>query len=110
MTVIAAGILENPFSIYNLKTFTFDKTHATELINKWRNSKHYSEVFRSIIANLVEFNPDDRLTLGELWGFISKYELNIKSKEKFLITSVPAKIEKEVNELRKFTKSSNVSK
>jgi hypothetical protein len=41
---------------------------------------------------------------------VSKYELNIKSKEKFLITSVPAKIENELAQLRKFTNSTNNSK
>jgi hypothetical protein len=67
-------------------------------------------VFRSIIANLVEFHPEDRLTHSELWAWVSKYELNIKSKEKFLITSVPAKIETEIAQLRKFTNSTNNSK
>jgi serine/threonine protein kinase len=62
LTVIAAGILENPSPIYNLKNFTFDKAYAADLIKKWKTSKHYSEVFRSIVANLVEFNPEDRLT------------------------------------------------
>ncbi len=38
-----------------------------------------------------------------------KYEANIKSKEKFLIASVPAQIEKEVSELRKLTKSTVAS-
>ena len=54
--------------------------------------------------------PEDRLTVAEVWAWINKYELNIKSKEKFLITTVPAKIEKEVGELRKLIKSSNISK
>lgn len=58
----------------------------------------------------MQINPDNRLTVAELWSWISKYEVNIKSKEKFLITSIPAKIEKEIGELRKLTKSTNNSK
>ena len=58
----------------------------------------------------MQINPDNRLTVAELWAWVSKYETNIKSKEKFLITSIPAKIEKEVGELRKLTKSANNSK
>ncbi len=92
MTIIAAGILENPSKIYDFKTFAFDKGYASDIINKWKNAKHYSEVFRGLVANLVQFNPENRLNLAELSGWINKYELNIKSKEKFLITSVPAKI------------------
>ncbi len=92
LTVIAAGILENPSSIYDFKTFTFDTAHATELINKWKTSKNYSEIFKGIVSNLVQFNPDERLSFAEFWTWISKYEVNIKSKEKFLITSVPTRI------------------
>jgi len=42
LTVIAAGILENPSGIYDLKTFAFDNAQATEFINKWRTNKTYS--------------------------------------------------------------------
>lgn len=62
LTIIAAGILENPSSIYNLQHFTFNEAVATELIKKWKSSKHYSEVFRGIVANLVQFKPENRLT------------------------------------------------
>jgi serine/threonine protein kinase len=103
--VIAAGVLENPQGLYDLKTFTFNQGAAMDLINRWRNSKHYSEIFRSIVSNLVQLNPENRLSSEELWKWIVKYEASIKSKEKFLITSVPAQIEKEVSELRKVTKS-----
>ena len=105
LTVIAAGILENPSGIYDLKTFTFNQGAATDLINRWKNSKHYSEIFRSIVSNLVQFHQEERLSAEELWKWIVKYGPNIKSKEKFLITSVPLQIEKEVHELRKFTNS-----
>lgn len=109
MTVIAAGILENPSSIYDLKSFNFNQAAANALINQWKSSTHYSEIFRSIIGNLVQFNPDNRLSADELYKWISKYEPNIKSKEKFLITSVPEKIEREINDLRKITKSTVTS-
>jgi len=42
LTVIAAGILENPSGIYDLKTFTFNIDQANEFINKWRTNKTYS--------------------------------------------------------------------
>jgi hypothetical protein len=45
----------------------------------------------------------------ELWPWVSKYEANIKSKEKFLINSVPSKIEREIASLRQATNSSNTS-
>lgn len=57
----------------------------------------------------MQFNPENRLSAEELWKWIVKYEANILSKEKFLITSVPAQIEKEVNDLRKYTKSTVTS-
>ena len=62
-----------------------------------------------MIANLVQFNPDNRISSEDLYKWISKYDANIKSKEKFLITSVPEKIEREINDLRKLTKSSVTS-
>lgn len=37
LTVIAAGILESPESVYNLKNFTFDKAAADDLIGRWKS-------------------------------------------------------------------------
>ncbi len=62
MTVIAAGVLENPHGLYDLKAFTFNEGAAADLINRWKNSKHYSEIFRSIVSNLVQLNPENRLS------------------------------------------------
>ncbi len=40
---IETATLENPSKIYDFKTFAFDKGYASDIINKWKNAKHYSE-------------------------------------------------------------------
>ena len=62
LTVIAAGILQIPSNIYNLNKFVFDHSLASNFINKWKLSQNYSDIFKAIVCNLVEFNPNERLT------------------------------------------------
>lgn len=60
--IISAGILGDFSSVYNFKNKTFNTQAFKELKKTWGSSERYSEIFKSIILNLVETNPGERLT------------------------------------------------
>lgn len=41
-TVLSAAMLEDFLRLYNLKTYKFDTTEATSLLDEWRSNTVYS--------------------------------------------------------------------
>ncbi len=73
-TVLSAGILEDvSTTFYNYKERSFNVIAFRDKRRKWAECGRYSEIFRSIIWNLIELNPVDRLNIDELWSFIVPY-------------------------------------
>ena len=66
-TIISAGILNNFSSVYHYKNKTFNTQAFREIKHTWANSERYSPIFKSIVLNLVDSNPGERLTETELW-------------------------------------------
>ncbi len=60
----------------------------------------YSEIFKSIVLNLVSEDPSKRITIEELYVFVAKYGSSIKSKEQFIITHPPENLETGVSIVR----------
>lgn len=52
------------------------------------------------MANLLEANPEKRVTPLELWDFLNPHNNKIKNKEDFVIENAPLKLHNEVLELR----------
>ncbi len=91
-TVISAGILSGFEGVYNYKNKTFNTQAFREVRRKWANSERYSPIFKSIVLNLVDSNPGERLTEDELWQFISPYSSSILDKSQFVIETAPKKV------------------
>ncbi len=88
-TVLSAGLLDNFRGVYNYKKLQFLSDELNLRKDHWSEHSKYSEIFKSIILNLVDENPSKRITGDELYKFISKYESAIKAKEQFIITHPP---------------------
>ena len=99
-TIISAGILNNFSSVHNYNNKTFSTQGLRDIRRAWVESERYSEIFKSIVLNLVETNPAERLTSSELWEFVSQYESHILEKKQFVIASAPAKVERTFRALR----------
>lgn len=93
-TVLSAGILDDLSSVYDYKNKTYNFALFQNKKQIWADSDRYSPIFKSIILNLVSTEAGERLTLDELWNFISPFEGDILEKRQFVIPSAPAKIER----------------
>lgn len=99
-TVLSAGILDDLSGVYGSHGTKFNSEAFEQRIGAWRSSPRYSELFKSIVLNLLEENARKRLTSWEMWIWIEKYAKIIEAKEQFMIAKAPEKIEKQVDLLR----------
>ena len=60
-TVLSAAMLEDFLRLYNLKSYRFDTTEATNLLNEWKSNTVYSEIFTVVVSNLCQFQPERRI-------------------------------------------------
>lgn len=72
-TVLSAGLLDTLADVYDYKNHNFNVAAFRAKLKAWAASPKYSEIFKSIILNLVDLNPENRLTAEELHAWISKY-------------------------------------
>lgn len=49
---------------------------------------------------MINTNPDKRIDNKELWGFVSRYESNIKARESFMVNNPPESVEAGVSAVR----------
>lgn len=98
--MISAGLLDNLSSAYNYKKKQFNSAEFNALKDKWTEHPKYSEIFKSIILNLVNENPAKRISVEDLYKFVAKYESSIKAKEQFIITHPPENLESGVSLVR----------
>jgi hypothetical protein len=68
--------------------------------DEWAEHSKYSEIFKSIVLNLVSEDPAKRITIDDLFSFVAKYESPIKAKEQFIITHPPENLEIGVSVVR----------
>lgn len=99
-TVLSAALLEDFTPYYDLKKYAFDFPRFNAKLDEFKVSNKYSDVFKGIVSNLVEVNPDKRLTPQELWGFLQPHGNKIMEKEDFVIENAPNKLHTQVGELR----------
>jgi len=99
-SIIYSGILDDFSSVYNYKQRTFNMQAFFDKKRIWGSSDRYSDIFKSIILNLVDANPVNRLTIDELWAFIHPYEASILEKKQFMIQGAPPKVENSFAALR----------
>ena len=79
-TVMSAGLLDSMSDIYDCTSRTFRGDIHRDKINEWLDHPNYTEVLKSIVLNLMNPNPEKRITIEELWKFVGKYESSILSK------------------------------
>lgn len=65
----------------------------------------YSEVLRATILSLCSLDPLERMSLQDLEQLLLKHETNILALKSFVIDNAPAKLHKEVLQLRNFIKN-----
>lgn len=58
---------------------------------------------------MINPNPDKRIDNKELWGFVSRYESNIKARESFMVNNPPESIEAGVSAVRESVLRSRMS-
>lgn len=92
-TVLYSGILENFQPVYQYREKSFNMQALVDKKKTWGGSERYSDIFKSIVLNLVSVSPEQRLTLDELWNFMAPFESSILDKKQFVIPSAPAKVE-----------------
>ena len=93
-TIMAAGTLSDFQTVYNYRNRVFD-VNAFKLRRKqWAQQAKYSGIFKSIILNLTDSNPGERLTIEELVEFISQHSEPILEKRAFMIEKVPPQIQR----------------
>ncbi len=99
-TVISAGLLDDLRGAYKYKDKKFLSEEFNAIKDKWASDEKYSEIFKSIVLNLVNEDPAKRITIEDLFKFVSKYESSIKNKEQFIITHPPENLESNVSLVR----------
>jgi serine/threonine protein kinase len=99
-TVISAGLLDDLRCAYKYKDKKFVSEEFNVIKDKWASDEKYSEIFKSIVLNLVNEDPSKRITIEDLFKFVSKYESSIKNKEQFIITHPPENLESHVSLVR----------
>ena len=99
-TILSAGILQDFTPVYNYGKKAFIEQAFRDKRKVWAENEKYSEIFKSIIWNLVELNPANRLTIDELWNFMLPYSSHILEKKQFVIQSAPKKVENSHTALR----------
>jgi len=92
--------LDDLKSGYNYKKKQFKSADFNGLTDKWTGHPKYSEIFKSIVLNLVNENPAKRISAEDLYKFVAKYESSIKAKEQFIITHPPENLESGVSLVR----------
>ena len=80
--------------VYDYKKIVFKLDVWKDKLNEWISHPRYSEIFKSIILNLVEKDPLKRIEIQALWTFISRYNVSINAKEPFIIVNPPDCLEK----------------
>ena len=70
---MCAGILEDLKKVYPETQTTFLEEEFQSKRYQWANHPNYSELFKSIILNLINSNPENRMSLKELWSFLQSY-------------------------------------
>lgn len=88
-TVLSAGTLNDLSGVYNYPQKSFNLGALRNIVNNWNFNGKYSTIFKSIVLNLVNENPEKRMSSEELWSWISKYKTSIEAREPFLIPSAP---------------------
>lgn len=61
--MISAGILDDLSQAYNYKNYAFDDERWSRLKEQWVDHPKYSEIFKSIVLNLVNEDPNKRITI-----------------------------------------------
>ena len=88
-TVLSSGILHELTYLYDYKIQKFNYDELQSITSTWLAQGKYSLIFKSIILNLVDVDPQKRLTNDELWSWISKYsdsiEIFIRSEGRILL-------------------------
>lgn len=99
-TVISAGLLDDLRTAYKYKNKKFVSEEFNVIKDKWASDEIYSEIFKSIVLNLVNEDPAKRITAEDMFKFVSKYESSIKAKEQFIINHPPENLESNVSLVR----------
>ncbi len=61
--MISAGILDDLSQAYNYKNYAFDESKWSHLKGQWVDHPKYSEIFKSIVLNLVSEDPSKRISI-----------------------------------------------
>ena len=69
-------------------------------LDAFKVSNKYSDIFKGIVCNMVELNPEKRISPQELWGFLQPHSNKIMEREDFVIENAPNKLHSQVSELR----------
>ena len=99
-TVLSAGILDNLSSLYDYPNNSFNSHNLSAKTVQWLEHPYYSEIFKSVVLNLVNPDAEKRISIEELWDFLSKYQTSILSKEQFLVMHPPESLLAGVSILR----------
>lgn len=68
---MAAGTLSEFQPVYNYRNKVFDVNAFRQRRKEWGEEAKYSGIFKSIILNLTDGNPGERLSVEELVEFVS---------------------------------------
>lgn len=98
--MLSAGILDDLSTVYDYKNKAYNFVQFQNKKQIWADSDRYSDIFKSIVLNLVSAEAGNRLTIEELWNFISPFQNDILEKRQFVIPSAPPKIERAFNGLK----------
>ena len=99
-TVMGAGLLQDMSPIYDYPSRKFNYDKHRDITNRWLETQHYSELFKSIVLNMSHPEPEKRMNQAEVWDFLKQHEFNIVNKQQFLVTNPPAKLEEGVSTVR----------
>ena len=66
--------MEDLHKLYDIKKFSLDINQLQNNLAALNSSPAFSDILKGTINNLVELNPEQRLTPAELWTWISQYE------------------------------------
>ena len=75
--MLSAGILEEVTDLYDIKNRQFSMEAFHNKKAAWAAHPKYSEIFKSIILNMVHVDPEQRVTAEELYNFMFPYRDSI---------------------------------
>lgn len=85
--------------LYNLHHKSFDQQLFSSRLAVFQQNRGYSDIYRAVVTNLLEFDPLKRMNQDDLQQLLYKHNENLVNKRPLLIDNVGKKLQQSINVL-----------